>query len=121
MSAGRGDNSVCAEVCCLALNLARNCGYAVLPCSADGQSLGGDVAASATVSPFWKQTSHSAAKPRRDVGRVPFCDRQCDADTVFGVVIEKSFRPLAVNSQSVNVCVRTARAADGLGSGAITP
>jgi hypothetical protein len=39
MSATRSDNSVYAEVCQLAQNLARNCGYAVLPCSADGQPL----------------------------------------------------------------------------------
>jgi hypothetical protein len=36
MSAAESDN---LEVCRLALNLARNCGYAVLPCSANGQLL----------------------------------------------------------------------------------
>jgi hypothetical protein len=45
---------------------------------------------------------------------------------VFGVVIETSFLPFAVNrnSQGANVCVRTATvalAAGGIGSGAITP
>jgi hypothetical protein len=43
---------------------------------------------------------------------------------VLGVVIETSFLPFAVHSQRANVCVRTAtgtRAADGFGSGAITP
>jgi hypothetical protein len=39
MSAVQSVNSVYAEVCHLALNLARNCGYAVLPCSADAQPL----------------------------------------------------------------------------------
>jgi hypothetical protein len=39
VSSALSDNLVYAEVCCLALNLARNCGYAVLPCSAKGQPL----------------------------------------------------------------------------------
>jgi hypothetical protein len=39
MIAAHSDHSVCAEVCPLALNLARNCWYAVLPCSAKGQPL----------------------------------------------------------------------------------
>jgi hypothetical protein len=38
-AAARSDNLVYAKVCRLALNLARNCGYAVLPCSAKGQPL----------------------------------------------------------------------------------
>ena len=89
-------------------------------------SLGGDVGASATVSPFWQQTSHSAAKPRRDVGRLQFCNRQCAADVVFGIFIKKGFLPFAanLNSQRAKVCVRNttgALAADGFGSGAITP
>jgi hypothetical protein len=37
--ASRPANPPCVEVCRLALNLARNCGYAVLPCSADAQPL----------------------------------------------------------------------------------
>jgi hypothetical protein len=86
-------------------------------------SLGGDVEASATVGPFWQQTSRSAAEPRREVDRLPFCDRQCAVDVVLGIV-ETSFLPFAVNSQRANVCVRTAtdtRAADGFGRGAISP
>ena len=45
---------------------------------------------------------------------------------MIGIVIEKSVLPFAVNlnSQGANVCARTdtvARAAGGIGSGAITP
>jgi hypothetical protein len=39
MSAAPSHDPTYTEVCCLALNLARNCGYAVLPCSADAQPL----------------------------------------------------------------------------------
>jgi hypothetical protein len=89
-------------------------------------SLGGDVAASATVRPFWQQTLRSAARPSRDVGRLHLCDHQGSADVVFGIVIEKSFLPVGVNLdlRGTNVCVRTATvslAAGGIGSGAITP
>jgi hypothetical protein len=39
VSAARSANSGYAEVCQIAQNLARNCGYAVLPCSADARPL----------------------------------------------------------------------------------
>jgi hypothetical protein len=59
MSAARSDNLVSAEICCLALNLARNCGYAVLPCSAKGQPListGNASKVPSTISNAWVHT-----------------------------------------------------------------